>query len=263
MKLERACSGADFIEAESPLILSSKQIMGINLGFDFCTEHECGIANIRRAFRIDGKELGFEGKRNTSVPENLVIRHYAESSVMVFENFWNGIDKQIESILKHDLYFLNKESELASAWDEKSFGVHVRKQYAETLDSLFDSFKTKNGIIMLSGNSSPFANSGLILADYRRIPVDVKQDFWRKDKSYREEQAMFRKLEEESGVYAVLKKAGKAFFSLHIKRLDDKGSPKWLLNPQKQHSYNFGWFTTEDLLQWAQDKGPVLKKKKE
>jgi hypothetical protein len=95
------------------------------------------------------------------------------------------------------------------------------------------------------------------------IPESARDDFRKKEKAYRDEQAMFRKMEEESGVYELLKKSGKRFFALQIKHLDDKGQPRWWLNPYQQDIHNFGWYSTEDLKLWAADQGPVVMKKKQ
>ena len=36
------------------------------------------------------------------------------------------------------------------------------------------------------------------------------------------------------------------------------GEIRFWLNPVDQHSYNVGWFSIDELVQWANDMGPVL-----
>jgi hypothetical protein len=35
------------------------------------------------------------------------------------------------------------------------------------------------------------------------------------------------------------------------------------LNPREQDIHNYGWFTVEELKQWAENKGPVMMTKKQ
>jgi len=63
-----------------------------------------------------------------------------------------------------------------------------------------------------------------------------------------------------------LKSAGRSWFALRAAWIRDKSAskhPVWFwLNPQEQDRYEAGWFTVEDLLQWTENKGPVLKKRR-
>ena len=149
---------------------------------------------------------------------------------------------------------------MAGAWDEKSFCANASLQYRDTIRSLYEAFCNKNGVIMLGGGRTPISNSGLLLLDYARIPGQWKADFRENDRQYREERALYRKLEKESGVFELLENKGKGFFFLGVKGVDEKGNPRWWLNPYDQNVYNAGSFTTEELRQWAEDKGPVIKK---
>jgi len=165
-------------------------------------------------------------------------------------------ENMLEHLLKDELAL--EEKELAAAWDEGSFGVKVISKHREVLTMLDNAFQNKNGVIMLSGKDNPFANRGLLLVDYSKIPEETKNEFRKNDKEYRDEQAMFRKMEQESRVYELLKESKKGFIALHIARLDENRQPLWLLNPLDR-SCKWGFYTTEQLRQWAKDEGPVLK----
>jgi len=54
------------------------------------------------------------------------------------------------------------------------------------------------------------------------------------------------------------RKAKKEFFYLKIRSIDKNGKPSWWLNPYEQQKYEAGWYSTQDLLDWANDKGKVL-----
>ena len=67
----------------------------------------------------------------------------------------------------------------------------------------------------------------------------------------------------ETGIYKILKDAGKRFFALSPKWKDDnKEEVVFWLNPIEQHIYNYGWFTVEDLKLWAKNEGPVMMEKR-
>jgi len=247
--MRKAYNGMDFLRDDK------ENIMGINLGYDYCAEHEWGIKRLQEDFGLKfEEELGFEARRNTKTPKMRYIKKESSVALIYAPDYYEA---SLENLLKGELA-LEGERELATAWDESSFGVNVISKHGEILRTLRDAFQNKNGIIMLSGNTNPFSNSGLLLVDYSKIPEETKNDFRKEDKEYRDKQAMFRKMEQESGVYDLLKESGKDFFALHITKLGVNGQPVWLLNPCDQRSCKWGFYTTEQLRQWARNEGPVL-----
>ncbi|MBU2637587.1 MAG: hypothetical protein KJ955_01300 [Nanoarchaeota archaeon] len=53
---------------------NANRVIGVNLGWDFTTEHECGICPLIEAFGLPlEEELGFEARRNTKVPHAFLI----------------------------------------------------------------------------------------------------------------------------------------------------------------------------------------------
>ena len=254
--MRRSIADTEFLKDEE------ENIIGVNLGFDWCAEHECGIKSLQQNFGLKmEKKLGFNARRNIKMPEGL---EYCEkdTAALIYQSFYfTSTDKewQLENVI-NDVLKLYGDQEVAAAWDESSFGVNVTLEHKDVLNGLYHAFRKKNGIIMLSGRSSPFANNGLLLVDYTKIPAKEKKRFWQADKDFRDEQKLFRKLEKESGVYELLKAKGKEFFALSIKRLDENGEPRWWLNPREQDIYKLGWYTTEELKLWAYNRGPVIKK---
>ena len=62
-----------------------------------------------------------------------------------------------------------------------------------------------------------------------------------------------------TGIEEVLKAAGKKWYALSPGWRDKrKQHVDFFLNPCEQERYDFGWFTVEELRQWARDEGPVL-----
>ena len=59
-----------------------------------------------------------------------------------------------------------------------------------------------------------------------------------------------------------MEKAGKKYFALSPRWKDDnKKEVIFWLNPYHQDIDNFGWFTVEDLKDWAKGKGKIPMKK--
>ena len=55
-----------------------------------------------------------------------------------------------------------------------------------------------------------------------------------------------------------LRKSGKDWYSLDTINEFDGEWHIWL-NPKEQHKYNYGWYTIEDLSDWLNDKGKIMK----
>ena len=256
--MRRSFNDTEFIKDDN------ERIIGVNLGYDFCAEHEQGIKGLYRSFGMKLEdELGFESKRNALVPQGLFYLPKKNSSAILYNPFASS-PKDLEWVLKEELCLRSYDGteRIAGAWDEESFGLNVPFAQNGVPKMLYDAFQAKNGVITLSGRNNPFANSGLLLLDYTKIPEEVKAKAREDDKARREEQRKFRQMEKESGVYELLEKSRKRFFALSVQRLDKDGQPLWWLNPYDQQTYSWGWYHTEDLKQWAEDKGPVVEKKK-
>jgi len=155
---------------------------------------------------------------------------------------------------------LYENEELSGAWDESSFGVNARMGYKEAIKGLYNALAHKEGVIMFGGRIGAFGNPGLLLLNYPMIPEDLKKGFRENDREKREEKVLYRKLEQESGVFEALGESGKTFLSLSIKGIGKDGEPRWWLNPLMQNIYNAGWYTTKELMQWAKNEGPIIKR---
>lgn len=61
-------------------------------------------------------------------------------------------------------------------------------------------------------------------------------------------------------IHKILAKSGKKYFALSPRWADDqKKEVVFWLNPYDQDKYNSGWFSVQDLKDWAKDKGKVMK----
>jgi hypothetical protein len=241
---------------DSKFLVIGDVLVGINLGADLTSEHEWGIKEIKQLFGIPQgeKDFGIKRRKIVKVP-----------SSPIFD--WNtGADKGSEGFYLYDTWdgkkpsfanygeLKNYRGSLACAWDEKSFGIFsTDKNEIAYLREIFTAFQSGDGAIFLGGGGM-FQNSGLCLAIASRIPQDFLDGWYKADKEYYD----MDQVVEATGIRQLLKEKGKRYFALSrptYRKAD--GILILLLNPIEQQDNNFGWFTIDDLREWADGKGPI------
>ncbi len=103
------------------------------------------------------------------------------------------------------------------------------------------------------GGGGVFQNAGLTIGILDQIPESVKT-------GWAETHAEKRKLDADfaaTGIADLLKSKGRRWYAMSPARQED-GTHKVWLNPEDQENNNYGWFTIEDLRQWADGKGPCI-----
>lgn len=249
------------------------EFCGVNLSSDFCAEHEWGIKGLQRVFGIRGEGYGVERRRVSQVILEHEVKNEYGSALRFFKvkgGHWclayghlhhlrriedRGEDSDLRLWEKSSY---RKSDEIAAAWDEGTFGVMVRSGDKDKLEAVFKALCDKDAAIMLGGGGV-FQNAGLclfIISKLSKSALDVMRDTDL-------DREKVRLAGEATGIEEVLNKAGRSWFSLRPAWIRDKAAsryPVWFwLNPQNQQKYEAGWYTVEDLRQWAENKGPVLK----
>ena len=258
------------------LIYHEAKFVGINLGADFCAEHEWGIKGIEEAFGLQTDMMGIQRYQNTFVPGNtpsfskpymLITTKFTDRKMPLVglyfnaEYFWNDtpIKKFLPLPIKHT------EDEICAAWDSKSFGIVVHKNYAWIIDELMNAIQNHDLAIGL-GPSGPFKNGGLKLMIVSKIPQGVKDTILAEHEDY----ANLMKAVKKTNIEDYLAKHGKGYYALspqwysptfkpNNRELKTKHKVVFFLNPREQSKYKVGWYTVEELKDWANDKGIVLK----
>lgn len=248
---------------ESKFLLDDGKIVGIDLGADFCAEHEWGIEQIKGQLGIPQDPvsqglLGIEGRR---------IRKFPEESFRLVDSEGYKLLVFHEHIERWDNYeYLSSEMRLdgkvsvRAAWDESSFAIAAIGQEVGFLETLFEAFKNKDVAIWLGGGKGSLANAGLVIVIVSLVSANNKEAMLKTDDSRRR---LFEAVK-ATGIEEKLKAAGKGYF-------DSKGymalSPQWIdkeetairfwLNPMDQKNDDCGWFTVRDLLDWIEGKGSI------
>jgi hypothetical protein len=251
----------------SEFCIENNNLLGINLGADFTSEHEWGIDGIKRSFSLttDDTVFGIERRKINIVPENLIYRDVVLNNktyhLIILLDSWDYSKKYFEVESKEwiprDLKPFGSE-ELVCAWDERTFGILVSDKYEKELKAIYQAFINKDIAIGVAP-SGAFQNGGLRFTIVSKLPKSIIEKIHNNDT----DAVLLKNIAEETGIYELLKKAGKKFYSLRPKwKNENKKEVIFWLNPQDQHLYNYGWYTVQDLKEWARNKGKIIIKKK-
>ena len=144
------------------------------------------------------------------------------------------------------------KEEIGTAWDERGFGIIVDKSHKKDLENLVKAFNNLD-IVIGQANSIAFENGGLLLMKKSAFSKETADKVYQQDKDYYDLHVDVY----NTGIEEKLKNAGKGYYALSPKR--ENGEIMFFLNPEKQNIYNYGWFTLQDLEDWAEDKGKIIK----
>lgn len=280
----------------SEFLFEDGVLIGINLGADHTAEHEFGIASLKADFGftgvshlkfgfgkdkalVDRKRVGVTARTITHGGENVILgkvgvrtmliyngrngRHYYEQDGKDWFKTWTDNELHLSKAYKYGSY----ESEaqiMAAAWSDRTFGIHVNtKEGRGYLKELHQAFLDNDIAFLFAGHGTPFSNPGLCLCIASRLPESVDVTLSAADIDTLELAAA----KEDTGIEKVLEDAGCRFFALSPSWMPTKGNLKkesahpvmFWLNPREQQSNNHGWYSVEELEQWAEGKGPIPK----
>lgn len=150
------------------------------------------------------------------------------------------------------------------AWDSRSFALVAR---ADAIDEL-DAAITALDVTVSVGAQGVFGGGpGFTLCIHSRISEEVRQAAYEADVEYFELRdwetasgvldAIHASTKIERGGWGMGSKSGPAYFACSAKKWPN-GKIMWWLNPYSQHKYSAGWYTSEQLLEWCEGRGPVL-----
>lgn len=238
-------------------------LVGVNLGWDFVSEHEWGIKNTSHILGIKGEGDGpdrhlvnnVSSIQSTTVTINKVKWH------MIFCHEYRDLKSAKTSLPG----WFNEDSTAIAAWSDGGFVVGIRDKKVH--DAILDALTNDDAIVTLeqlfAKESNPFSNSGLKILIRSAIPQKWEEDWI----AAHEDNRKLLAASDATGIKAKLKENGRGFYALSprwisdIKKAKSKYDVVYWLNPAEQQKYNFGWFTVEDLEQWAEGTGPIMMEK--
>ena len=258
---------------EGSIIKNSKdEFVGVNLGADYCAEHEWGISRMCSRLGIANNSItvGVDRRRVTKgenigggiVTINKKKYFYIYSaSIRYMKNHETASVREImeyQSIGPEE--YTMARTGFVAGWDEMDFQLLLDTPYVEQGKELLEALNNNDAMIYTGKSSNPFGRGGLNIVILSRMDTDVLAEMKDSD----EDNNRLMKAAEETGIYEILRKAHKRYFALSPRWKDqNKTEVVFFLNPMEQSKYNFGWYGVRELKQWAKDKGPIVKKEGE
>lgn len=141
-----------------------------------------------------------------------------------------------------------------SHWGSDEFMfITTGRENCAVMQEVYNQIIAGNAYYGVKTESNPFSRSSpcLIASEISEIEKETISKEWQDIRVFAKELLAL-------GIYDKLKQSGKRYYALSPKKKED-GSLIFWLNPQEQNRYNSGWFTLEQLNQWAENSGPVLK----
>ena len=225
-------------------------LVGIDLGSDYCSEHEWGIKDIRKYFGMNDSGYGVNKRKISIIPNNF---KWVKTSK--FEGF--GFSKYGCKIEEYPNLHIGSEG-VWTGWSDRDFGAFSNKpEIISKLKEIFEAIKNLNACIWLGGGGV-FENAGLVIAITDRIPKENLDDWYKADK----EREQLLKDAKATGIAIRLEKANLRYFALSPRRAENGDVIFWL-NPYEQDIHNSCWCTVKDLDDWIAGKGKIIKSAKE
>jgi hypothetical protein len=264
----------------------NNQMIACNLGADFTAEHEWGIKELYQTLGVknDKNVMGIDRYRICEPKmDNIVLIEENKNNVALiclhYQCDMKYLVGQTLDKMFHGELTMRGESELATAWDGKSFGIRVKRPVnIKRIKRLYDTIKNKEAAIWLGGGGV-FQNAGLVIGLINAIPENLKQQMY-------EAHVDTKKLydaSDKTGIKAKIDALNEAhqkkykddfntywrtpfgYYSLKPGWISDKSKSDYpviyWLNPREQEKNQSGWYTVEQLEQWIEGKGPVVEKK--
>ena len=252
------------------------KLVALNLGADYCAEHEWGIAPIQKKFGIDGAKLGIASRTITKGSDQVKkVSFEMENWSKSNKNAKRAKVKLYGIVMKNEYAFVSsgeeekddfswvlkpafwdqEKDEIKGYWSDSRFLALVQEE--AIIDQLIEAFN-QNDIAFWIGGGGPFQNGGFVIAIVSQLSDDFKQSMLEAD-----EDANLLEIEAaKTGIPEILKKADKKYYGLSPRWADDeKKEIKFWLNPQEQHIYQYGVYSVDELKQWAKNEGPIVIKK--
>ena len=255
--------------------------IGFGLGADYCAEHEWGVQKFKDEFGCVSDPLVFglprrQAKAGAKGCTKLFYIEFTEKKVkqaILVYNRWREMDERgIESLKKTSELRLNtwfsprdkaegkdKEPQVSGAWSDSDWGIRVSgKENIANLKRLYEAGQKGDICFFMGGGMAAFDNPGLCVAIASAIPESVRKMWFDADEDHHK----LKEFAKATGIEELLTKAGKRWYALSPRWAnEEKTAVKFWLNPCEQDKYNAAWLTVEELAQWAEERGPVVKVK--
>lgn len=244
-----------------PIHNDKGEIYAYNLGADFVAEHEWGVEDLYRLIGADKNKIGLEGRsgvKSVKLSDSVL----SEKSKGVFyltldaRTAWMQTQYPKDEIarlstINYELSASTNEG-VGAAWDQGSFGICVdvktHPEFHQFLLKLENAIKEGDIAVWFST-----FNAGLVVGITSMVPEDVRKLLLDSDNDV----IRLWKASDATGIHALLKEKRKTYYACSPRWKGDRAASDtkfnviYWLNPCEQDRHNFGWFTVEELTDWA------------
>lgn len=256
-------------------------VHAISLGFDFCAEHEYGIKPLQRGFRVDEKAGPGLARRQSNASADQIHNALwfkdfpratktmpAETRLMID---FDPSDHREDAFHSRKDGIANRGSSLiATAWSQSGFIIRAFTPEDRAFVNELHEAILAGDLAIGHGPAEAFGRSPLALAIPSRMPDALKQKIMDEDIAHDK----LISAAGRTGIADRLNSAGLNYYALmpqwtdffksvvgrEGKPSDDTEHPViFFLNPDHKAVNKSGWFTVEELDQWIEGEGPVLK----
>lgn len=252
------------------------EIYAINLGSDFCSEHEHGVERIYNLMGCKTDAIGIDRyKSKNSSLKNVLSFRVNYVFYILFGGYWgwnNLTTTELKEEFKKRYRKGSRELSLygdelfGGAWSDNDFGIAVSINENEAYPfalKLSKAIEDGDFSVWFSGEggNNPFVRPGLVIGITSMVPKEI-QDYMAECHI---EEKRINDADEATGIKILLKEKGKKYFACKVDWLKERftvanGEKKiskypviYFLNPWDQEDNNCGWFTVEELTDWAND----------
>lgn len=244
-------------------IFGDNGLIGVNLGADYCAEHEWGIKEFNRYLGINSEADFGLPRRKINKTQHLSPFENDKVIGFILHSFLRD-EYRLEWKPRDGFIYSDDSKSFYAGWSGNGSGTGLylltdkptkkikSEKTVERISQIYDALKSINAVVWLGGGGV-FENAGLCIGVVDKMPKSIFDDWAAIDKQKYDVKVAF----EKTGIEKLLADAGKHYFALSPS-MNGKKLKVWL-NPYEQHKYEAGWFTIDELKLWAKDQGPVMK----
>lgn len=244
---------------------------GFCLGADYVAEHEQGLGELRDYFDIKQSTdpNGVKNLQFTKLPTNeMIFFKKGESAYLLFSRSVGYSQKDIEKF-KADFHrrpselYLRGQETMAGAWSNRDFGIMVKgKEAIAQLQELWDAIQKMDAAFGFTSAMPAFDNAGLCIFIVSKFPKVFNDSLI----AQQEEKNRLQAAADKTGLIEYLASKGKGQYKGYFacraewnkfKSMVGREVPQtddgliWWLNSYNQQEDASGWFSTQELKDWA------------
>lgn len=242
------------------VLSENNELLGICLGNDGCAEHGNDALRFKKILGVpEFYENGVQDRLVTRLP-NMGYQKYKTKDGTFAKFFVSAYPMDVNELGGYGIASFQQENNLSVHWSNDSGFVIVAKGKDNILhlEKLKEAFE--NQVVALGNDFLSFQQEneyrGQVFLLASKISSLKLNEVYQKDQGKLE----LRNALDATGIKELLKESNKKYYAFEPAWIDEnKKELKVFLNPAEQSQYKSGWYSIEQLRQWAHNCGPIIK----